>query len=90
MDKETIKKQSLEVIEEVLPELDVATVDTSASITDDYDVNSVSIIKLLVGLEEKFNVEFDDNELALNKYESFDDVIESVEKKMNQMGIGGY
>ncbi len=83
MDKETIKKQSLEVIEEVLPELDAAAVDTSASITDDYDVNSVSIIKLLVGLEEKFNVEFDDNELALNKYESFDDVIESVEKKMN-------
>ncbi|MDE7366308.1 MAG: acyl carrier protein [Lachnospiraceae bacterium] len=83
MDKELIKKQSLEVIEEVLPELDVATVDTSASITDDYDVNSVSIIKLLVGLEDKFNVEFDDSELALNKYESFDDVIESVEKKMN-------
>lgn len=83
MDKETIKKQSLEVIEEVLPELDVDTVDTSASITDDYDVNSVSIIKLLVGLEEKFNVEFEDSELSLNKYESFDDVIESVEKKMN-------
>lgn len=83
MDKELIKKQSLEVIEEVLPELDVATVDTSASIKDDYDVNSVSIIKLLVGLEDKFNVEFDDSELALNKYESFDDVIESVEKKMN-------
>ncbi|MBO5237736.1 MAG: acyl carrier protein [Lachnospiraceae bacterium] len=83
MDKETIKKQSLEVIEEVLPELDVATVDTSASITDDYDVNSVSIIKLLVGLEDKFNVAFDDSELALNKYSSFDDVIESVEKKMN-------
>lgn len=83
MDKELIKKQSLEVIEEVLPELDVATVDTSASITEDYDVNSVSIIKLLVGLEDKFQVEFDDSELALNKYESFDDVIESVEKKMN-------
>ena len=71
------------MIEEVLPELDVATVDTSASITEDYDVNSVSIIKLLVGLEDKFQVEFDDSELALNKYESFDDVIESVEKKMN-------
>lgn len=83
MDKELIKKQSLEVIEEVLPEVDVATVDTSASLTDEYDVNSVSIIKLLVGLEDKFNVEFDDSELALNKYESFDDVIESVEKKMN-------
>lgn len=83
MDKELIKKQSLEVIEEVLPELDVATVDTSASITEDYDVNSVSIIKLLVGLEDKFQVEFDDSELALNKYESFDDVIESVENKMN-------
>lgn len=83
MDKDTIKKQSLEVIEEVIPELDADNLDTSASITDDYDVNSVSIIKLLVGLEDKFNVEFDDSELALNKYKSFDDVIESVEKKMN-------
>ena len=79
MDKDMIKKQSLEVIEE----LDADNLDTSASITDDYDVNSVSIIKLLVGLEDKFNVEFDDSELALNKYKSFDDVIESVEKKMN-------
>ena len=83
MDKDKIKKQSLEVIEEVIPELDADNLDTSASITDDYDVNSVSIIKLLVGLEDKFNVEFDDSELALNKYKSFDDVIESVEKKMN-------
>ncbi|CCY59115.1 uncharacterized protein BN743_00301 [Clostridium sp. CAG:632] len=83
MDKDMIKKQSLEVIEEVIPELDADNLDTSASITDDYDVNSVSIIKLLVGLEDKFNVEFDDSELALNKYKSFDDVIESVEKKMN-------
>ena len=83
MDKDMIKKQSLEVIEEVIPELVADNLDTSASITDDYDVNSVSIIKLLVGLEDKFNVEFDDSELALNKYKSFDDVIESVEKKMN-------
>ena len=63
--------------------MDADNLDTSASITDDYDVNSVSIIKVLVGLEDKFNVEFDDSELALNKYKSFDDVIESVEKKMN-------
>lgn len=83
MDKELIKKQSLEVIEEVLPEVDTATLDTAASITDDYDVNSVSIIKVLVGLEDKFNVAFEDSELALNKYNSFDDIIDSVEKKMN-------
>lgn len=83
MDKDMIKKQSLEVIEEVIPELDADSLDTTASITEDYDVNSVSIIKLLVGLEDKFNVEFEDSELALNKYKSFDDVIESVEKKMN-------
>ncbi|MDD6331935.1 MAG: acyl carrier protein [Clostridium sp.] len=83
MDKELVKKQSLEVIEEILPEVDPATVDTSASITEDYDVNSVSIIRLLVGLEEKFDVQFEDSELALNKYNSFDDIIDSVEKKMN-------
>ena len=83
MDKELVKKQSLEVIEEILPEVDPATVDTSASITEDYDVNSVSIIRLLVGLEEKFDVQFEDSERALNQYNSFDDIIDSVEKKMN-------
>ena len=59
MDKETIKKQSLEVIEEVLPDLDPASIDTTASIRDD-------------------------SELSLHKYESFDDVIESVEKKLEE------
>ena len=84
MDKETIKKQSLEVIEEVLPDLDPASIDLDASIRDDYDVNSVSIIKLLVGLEDKFDVAFDDSELSLHKYESFEDVIDSVEKKLSE------
>ncbi len=82
MDKEQIKGKLLEVVEDVMPDLATDNLDMSASLTEDYDVNSVSMIRMLVELEDKFGVEYDDNELALYKYSSFDDVVESIEKKL--------
>ena len=49
---------------------------------DEYGVDSVSLIKMIVDAEQTFNVKFDDRELALNKYENFDDVIEVIEEKL--------
>lgn len=82
MDKEQIKGKLLEVVEDVMPDLATDNLDMSASLTEDYDVNSVSMIRMLVELEDKFGVEYEDNELALYKYSSFDDVVESIEKKL--------
>lgn len=83
MDKEQIKGKLLEVVEDVMPEVDAASINMEASLTDDYDVNSVSMIRMLVELEDKFGVEYDDNELAIYKYSTFDDVVDSIEKKLN-------
>ncbi len=82
MDKEQIKGKVLDVAHEVMPELN-SDVDTEASLTDGYDVDSVSMIRMLVGIEKEFGVSYDDSELALYKYNNFDDVIESVEKKLS-------
>ena len=82
MEKSEIKDKLLEIIEEELPDVDAASVDTGASLADDYGVDSVSLIKMIVDAESAFDVKFDDRELALNKYESFDDVIDTIEKKL--------
>lgn len=83
MDKEQIKGKLLEVVEDVMPEVDTGSINMEASLTEDYDVNSVSMIRMLVELEDKFGVEYDDNELAIYKYSTFEDVVDSIEKKLN-------
>lgn len=82
MDKKEIKEKLVGIIEEELPEIDGNDIDTGVSITDEYGVDSVSLIKMIVDAEHTFDVKFDDHELALNKYESFDDVIETIEEKL--------
>ncbi len=82
MEKSEIKDKLLEIIGEELPDVEVDKVDTSASLADDYGVDSVSLIKMIVDAENAFDVKFDDRELALNKYENFDDVIDTIEKKL--------
>lgn len=82
MDKEQIKGKLLEVVEDVIPELEQTEIQMDASLTDDYNVNSVSMIRMLVELEDKFGVQYEDNELAIYKYATFDDVVDSLEKKL--------
>lgn len=82
MEKSEIKDKLLEIIGEELPDVEADQVDTSASLADDYGVDSVSLIKMIVDAEQAFDVKFDDRELALNKYENFDDVIDTIEKKL--------
>ena len=82
MEKNEIKEKMLEIIEEELPEVDTKDLDTGASFRDEYGVDSVSLIKMIVDAENTFDVKFDDHELALNKYDNFDDVIEVIEEKL--------
>lgn len=82
MEKKEIKEKLLEIIEEEMPEVEADAVDTSASFVDEYDMDSVSLIKVIVDAENTFGVKFDDRELALNKYENFDDVIDVIEDKL--------
>ena len=69
MEKEQIVTKLTEVIHDVLPELD--EVDMHANMVNEYGVNSVSLIRLLVAAESKFDISFTDYELALSDYDSF-------------------
>ncbi len=80
MDKDQITKKLEEVILEVMPELD--SVNMNASIVNEYGVNSVSIIRIIVAAEEKFDVSFTDYELALSEYDTFADLAATVAEKL--------
>jgi acyl carrier protein len=82
MEKKEIEQKMMEIIEEEMPEIDADKIDLEASFTDEYGVDSVSLIKVIVDAEQKFNVKFDDRELALIKYNNFQDVVEVIEEKL--------
>ena len=81
MDKDQITKKLEEVIREEFPDLD--DVNMNASITKEYGVNSVSLIRLLVAAEEKFDISFTDFELALDEDESFGDIAATIAGKIS-------
>ena len=80
MEKETVEKELLELIGEVMPELE--NVDLTKDIVSEYGVNSISIIRLIVAAEEKFEVSFTDYELALDGYGTFGDMAAVIFKKL--------
>lgn len=81
MEKNEIKDKLLDIIEEEMPEVDKNTIDLSASLSDD-GLDSVSLIKVIVDAEKTFDVAFDDRELALNKYDNLNDVVDLIEEKL--------
>lgn len=80
MDKDQITKKLEEVILDVMPEID--SVNMNASIVNEYGINSVSIIRIIVAAEEKFDVSFTDYELALSSYDTFADLAATVAEKL--------
>ncbi|MBQ9610762.1 MAG: acyl carrier protein [Lachnospiraceae bacterium] len=80
MDRPQINEKLEEVILDVLPEID--KVDLSASITNTYGVNSVSLIRIILAVENKFDVSFTDYELALSSYDTFGDLAATVAEKI--------
>jgi hypothetical protein len=83
MERKDLEAKVLQTVACVLPEIDISTIDMSAALTQEYGVNSVSIIQLIVELEKDFNVEFEDSELALGLYYDMNDVVAAVAAKLN-------
>ena len=82
MDRDDVRNVMIELIGEAMPEIeDVAF---NKNIVAEYGVNSVSIIKLIVAAEEKFEVSFSDYELALDGYRTFEDMVVLVHSKLEE------
>ena len=80
MDKDQITKKLEEIILGEMPEID--NVNMNASMVKEYGINSISLIRLIVVAEKKFDVEFDDYELDLSAYDTFADLAAAVAGKI--------
>ncbi|MBQ8952248.1 MAG: acyl carrier protein [Eubacterium sp.] len=80
MDRDDIRNIMIELIEEVMPEIE--EVAFNRNIVAEYGVNSVSIIKLIVAAEKRFDIEFSDYELALDGYRTFEDMVVLIYEKL--------
>ena len=82
MEKEQGKKELAELISEVMPEL--GEIDLKKDIVNEYGINSVSIIRLIVSVENRFEVSFTDYELDLGSYRTFEQLADVVAKKLDE------
>ena len=82
MENEEVRDSLKALIEEIMPEL--GDVDMEAHITEEYGINSVSIIRLIVEAERKYGVEFSDYELALGEYTTFSDMVAVLKNKLDK------
>ena len=82
MDKETLKSKVLKVVSDVLQEIYVDNIDMSAELTKKYGINSVSVIQIIVALEQEFGILYEDSELALGLYYDMNDLVDSVAAKV--------
>lgn len=51
---------------------------TEDSSLEDIAMDSLGFVRLIVGLEEKFAIEFEENMLLLNKYDKVKDLVEYI------------
>ena len=82
MEKEEVRIALKTLINDEIPELD--DIDMEKDIVNEYGINSVSIIRLIVASEEKFGIEFTDYELALEDYQTFGDLAAVIKEKLDK------
>ncbi len=80
MDKDQMTKKLEEVILEVLPNIE--NINMTSSMVDVFGVNSISLINIIVAAEAKFDIKFTDYELALSAYDTFGDLLATIEEKL--------
>jgi acyl carrier protein len=82
MEKEEVRLALAALIEEEFPELE--SVEMDKNIVSEYGINSVSLIRLIVAAENKFEIQFTDYELALDEYPTFGDLAAVIKYKLDK------
>ena len=49
-----------------------------------FSENSITFVMLILNIEDEYEIEFDDDDLDINKYHSLDDLAEYVYVKVNE------
>lgn len=84
--KADIEKKVREVLQEggdVLVDIDQIALNEELK---DFGINSVSYLKIIMDLEEKFRIMFEKDELQFENFRSIDKITECIASKLSQAG----
>lgn len=78
MNKNTI----ITIVKDLIGELNIIEegqlIDEDASLCDEYGINSIIIIELVMKIEERFGIEFDDSELNHHQLDTVNKIVELI------------
>lgn len=77
-----MKEKVIDIIKETLG-IDSSREITGATDISSLGINSLNFLRIIVEIEETFDVEFDDNELNFDYFSTIDSVITLIEGKKN-------
>jgi len=69
------------VVRRLFMKIDPDSIDAGKSLVDDYGVDSVSLLELVVGLEEEFGIKVEDQEFDVNNFRTIEALAEFVRSK---------
>lgn len=85
---EDIKFKLLSIIKEnaeLVKDINISQYDEKL---EDFGVNSISFIKMVVAIESEYGFEFDDEDLDFTKINTVNKLVEYIENKLSECAIG--
>ena len=70
------------IVERLFLDIEPSAIGDDASLADSYDVDSVKLFEIVVGLEEIFGVSFEDDEFTVEAFCTVNRIAEAVQKKL--------
>lgn len=70
------------LVERLFLEVAPETIGVEQSLTEEYGVDSVRLFDMVVGLEEDFDISFEDDELAIRNFDTVTAIVTRVREKL--------
>jgi len=85
MDKESVEKKIKRMIKEKLSlNLELEQIPSNENVVERFNLNSIDVLELLIGIETEFNIEIEDEDLNAELVESLSNLANYVMKKINR------
>ncbi len=76
--KQQIKEM---IVERLFLDVDPAQIGDDENLMENYDIDSVNLFEIVVGMEEQFNVSFEDEDFSVDLFATVNSLAEFVDRK---------
>ena len=69
------------LVDRMVLKMNPAEIDESKSLMDDYGIDSVAVLEIIVGIEEKFGIVIEDGDFTLANFRTLTDIANYIRGK---------